>query len=46
MNFGVQLWGVMNGRKGEAPGEIFRGLREAGAAFAEPCVALFPIPGL
>ena len=46
MNFGVQLFGIMNTLKGRPAEEIFRSLHEAGAAFAEPCVASFSIPGL
>ena len=46
MNFGIQLWGVMTSLKDRETNDIFRELRNAGAAFAEPCIALFPIPDL
>lgn len=46
MNFGVQLFGVMNTMRDTPAEEIFRSLRGAGISFAEPCVSSFLIPGL
>ena len=46
MNYGVQLFGVLNNLKGRQPDEIFRELHNAGVAFVEPCITMFPIPGL
>ena len=46
MYFGIQLFGIMNTLKDRPAEEIFNRLHEAGASFAEPCIATFSIPGL
>lgn len=45
MKFGIQLFGILNARRGD-PVETLRALRDLGYRRVEPCISLGVIPGL